>query len=99
VLTIATTHTQARYSLPTVIKSFRAVPEVRLELIQGTPQEIETLLHNGGADIGIASERLSNDSTLAAFPGSAGTTACWSLKIIPYCKPLLLRLKRSAVGR
>jgi LysR family cys regulon transcriptional activator len=69
VLTIATTHTQARYSLPTVIKSFRALfPEVRLELIQGTPQEIETLLHNGGADIGIASERLSNDSTLAAFP-------------------------------
>lgn len=69
VLTIATTHTQARYSLPTVIKSFRALfPEVRLELIQGTPQEIESLLHNGGADIGIASERLSNDSALAAFP-------------------------------
>lgn len=69
VLTIATTHTQARYSLPTVIKSFRALfPEVRLELIQGTPQEIESLLHNGVADIGIASERLSNDSALAAFP-------------------------------
>lgn len=69
VLTIATTHTQARYSLPTVIKSFRALfPEVRLELIQGTPQEIESLLHNGGADIGIASERLSNDSALVAFP-------------------------------
>lgn len=69
VLTIATTHTQARYSLPSVIKSFRALfPEVRLELIQGTPHEIETLLHNGGADIGIASERLSNDSALVAFP-------------------------------
>jgi len=69
VLTIATTHTQARYSLPPVIKSFRALfPEVRLELIQGTPQEIETLLHNGGADIGIASERLSNDAALVAFP-------------------------------
>ncbi|WP_318358009.1 HTH-type transcriptional regulator Cbl [Enterobacter sp.] len=69
VLTIATTHTQARYSLPPVIKSFRTLfPEVRLELIQGTPQEIESLLHNGGADIGIASERLSNDPTLAAFP-------------------------------
>ncbi|SQC44717.1 alkanesulfonate utilization operon LysR-family regulator CbI [Klebsiella pneumoniae] len=36
--------------------------------MQGTPQEIEALLHNGGADIGIASERLSNDPTLAAFP-------------------------------
>ncbi len=36
VLTIATTHTQARYSLPEVIKAFRELfPEVRLELIQG----------------------------------------------------------------
>ncbi|TNV13118.1 HTH-type transcriptional regulator Cbl [Buttiauxella sp. B2] len=69
VLTIATTHTQARYSLPTVIKSFRALfPEVRLELIQGTPQEIETLLHNGTADIGIASERLSTDPSVVAYP-------------------------------
>ena len=69
VLTIATTHTQARYSLPPVIKAFRELfKDVRLELIQGTPQEIETLLHNGGADIGIASERLSNDPTLVAFP-------------------------------
>ena len=68
-LTIATTHTQARYSLPPVIKVFRELfPEVRLELIQGTPQEIEVLLQNGGADIGIASERLSNDPLLVAFP-------------------------------
>jgi DNA-binding transcriptional LysR family regulator len=65
VLTIATTHTQARYSLPPVIKAFRELfPDVRLELIQGTPQEIEVLLQNGGADIGIASERLSNDPLL-----------------------------------
>ncbi|MDR3105418.1 MAG: HTH-type transcriptional regulator Cbl [Yokenella regensburgei] len=69
VLTIATTQTQARYSLPPVIKAFRELySDVRLELIQGTPQEIETLLRNGGADIGIASERLSNDPLLAAFP-------------------------------
>ena len=69
VLTIATTHTHARSSLPTVIKAFREIfPDVRLELIQGTPQEIEVLLHNGGADIGIASERLSNDPLLVAFP-------------------------------
>jgi len=67
VLTIATT--QARYSLPPVIKAFRELfPDVRLELIQGTPQEIDVLLQNGGADIGIASERLSNDPLLVAFP-------------------------------
>ena len=48
VLTIATTHTQARYSLPPVIKAFREIFEdVRLELIQGTPQEIDALLHSG----------------------------------------------------
>jgi len=69
VLTIATTHTQARYSLPVVIKAFRSLfPEVRLELIQGTPQEIETLLHSGAADIGIASERLSTDPSMVAYP-------------------------------
>lgn len=49
VLTIATTHTQARYSLPAVIKAFRELfPEVRLELIQGTPQEIDVLLQMAG---------------------------------------------------
>ena len=47
VLTIATTHTQARYSLPAVIKAFRELfPEVRLELIQGTPQEIDRWHHS-----------------------------------------------------
>jgi LysR family cys regulon transcriptional activator len=78
VLTIATTHTQARYSLPPVIKAFRELFPTCVLRVQGTPQEIEALLHNGGADIGIASERLSNDPTLVAFPGSAGITACWS---------------------
>lgn len=34
----------------------------------GTPREIATLLQNGEADIGIASERLSNDPQLVAFP-------------------------------
>lgn len=69
VLTIATTHTQARYSLPAVIKTFREhYPGVRLELIQGTPAEIDALLQSGAADIGIASERLNNDPQLVAYP-------------------------------
>ncbi|MFD1802545.1 HTH-type transcriptional regulator Cbl [Mixta tenebrionis] len=69
VLTIATTHTQARYSLPGVIKAFRALwPQVRLELKQGSPQEIVTMVVAGEADIGIASEQLVNQPTLAAFP-------------------------------
>ncbi|WP_215846447.1 HTH-type transcriptional regulator Cbl [Candidatus Pantoea bituminis] len=69
ILTIATTHTQARYSLPRVIKAFRQLyPNVRLELNQGSPQEIVTMLLAGEADIGIASEQLVNNSSLAAFP-------------------------------
>jgi len=69
ILTIATTHTQARYSLPKVIKAFRQLyPNVRLELNQGSPQEIVTMLLAGEADIGIASEMLVSNSSLAAFP-------------------------------
>ncbi|ROR14688.1 HTH-type transcriptional regulator Cbl [Erwinia sp. JUb26] len=69
VLTIATTHTQARYSLPKVIKAFRALyPHVRLELNQGSPQEIASMLVAGEADIGIASEQVVNNPALAAFP-------------------------------
>ncbi|AGB82031.1 HTH-type transcriptional regulator cbl [Serratia rubidaea] len=68
-LHIATTHTQARYSLPRVIKEFRALyPRVRVVLNQGTPEEIAAMLASGEADIGIASERLINDDALAAFP-------------------------------
>lgn len=69
VLTIATTHTQARYSLPNVVKAFRALwPQVRLELNQGSPQEIVAMVAAGEADIGIASEQLVNQPALAAFP-------------------------------
>lgn len=69
VLTIATTHTQARYSLPKVIKAFRALyPGVRLELQQGSPQEVLAMLLSGQADIGIASEKLINDPAVASFP-------------------------------
>ncbi|OON39764.1 transcriptional regulator Cbl [Izhakiella australiensis] len=69
VLTIATTHTQARYSLPRIIKAFRALwPNVRLELNQGSPQEIVAMLLAGEADIGIASEQLTNHEGISAFP-------------------------------
>lgn len=69
VLTIATTHTQARYSLPRIIKAFRQLyPNVRLELNQGSPQEIVNMLLAGEADVGIASEQLVNHPGLAAFP-------------------------------
>ena len=68
-LVIATTHTQARYALPEVIKSFKAAyPKVHLVLHQGSPREIAELLTAGEADIAIATEWLSNVPEIATFP-------------------------------
>ena len=56
-LTIATTHTQARYVLPNVIKTFvTAYPGVRLVLKQGDPEEICALVDSGDADLAIGTE-------------------------------------------
>lgn len=68
-LTIATTHTQARYALPRVIAAFkRSYPRVHLKLHQGSPQEITDLLLGGEADIAIATEGLGQVPEFAAFP-------------------------------
>lgn len=56
-LSIATTHTQARYVLPPVIKDFSlAYPQVKLELHQGSPRQVCDMVLNGDADIAIATE-------------------------------------------
>jgi LysR family cys regulon transcriptional activator len=56
-LSVLTTHTQARYALPRVVKRFVArYPAVRLSLRQGTPSQIWQLVADGEADIAIASE-------------------------------------------
>lgn len=69
ILTIATTHTQACYSLPDKIKLFRELyPNIRVVLNQGTPEEIRAMVSAGTADLGIASEVLSNSEALRAFP-------------------------------
>lgn len=63
VLTVGTTHTQARYVLPRVIESFvRQYPEVRLVLKQGDPEDICALVDMGEADMAIGTE------TVRAFP-------------------------------
>ncbi|MFY0665346.1 MAG: CysB family HTH-type transcriptional regulator [Natronospirillum sp.] len=69
-LRIATTHTQARYALPSVLKAFQSkFPKVRLELHQCSPEEIVTMLKSGDVDVGIATEALlSNSTTFACFP-------------------------------
>jgi LysR family cys regulon transcriptional activator len=67
-LTIATTHTQARYALPPVIARFKQdFPRVHLVLLQGSPTEIVSLLQSGEADIGIATEALEGIETFATL--------------------------------
>ncbi|MFC3913624.1 HTH-type transcriptional regulator Cbl [Pseudaeromonas sharmana] len=68
-LHVTTTHTQARYALPRVVKEFRSqFPQVQLELHQGGPDEIVRLLQAGETDIGISSERLDQADGIVAFP-------------------------------
>lgn len=40
------------------------------------------MLLAGEVDVGIASEMLANNNSLAAFPGSAGIMHCWSRAIM-----------------
>jgi LysR family cys regulon transcriptional activator len=68
-LTVATTHTQARYVLPRVVQAFRnAFPDVRIALQQSSPEHIAEWVISGKADIGIATEGLSQFEELVSFP-------------------------------
>ncbi|MES2533049.1 MAG: CysB family HTH-type transcriptional regulator [Pseudomonadota bacterium] len=69
VLSIAATHSQARYALPVAVQEFRGrFPEVRLHLRQGSPKQIAQMLLDGEADVGIATEALSDYPQLVALP-------------------------------
>lgn len=68
-LTVVTTHTQARYALPRVVTQFKqAFPKVHLVLHQASPTEIVTMLQDGRADIGIATESLAGVPDFVSFP-------------------------------
>jgi LysR family cys regulon transcriptional activator len=68
-LTIATTHTQARYALPPVVKQFiKRYPKVKLNLHQGNPTQIAQQVLDGEADIAIATESLALYDELATLP-------------------------------
>jgi len=68
-LSIATTHTQARYVLPDVIKSFiDEYPEVSLHMHQGTPMQISEMAADGTVDFAIATEALELFSDLIMMP-------------------------------
>ena len=68
-LTIAATHSQARYALPAAVRDFRqSHPKVRLHLHQGTPQQVAQMLLDGTADLGVATEALTQYDRLLALP-------------------------------
>jgi LysR family cys regulon transcriptional activator len=68
-LTLAATHTQARYALPSAVRDFRdAHPQVTLHLQQGSPRQIAEMVLAGQSDLGIATEALAEYPDFAALP-------------------------------
>ncbi|MFT3720673.1 CysB family HTH-type transcriptional regulator [Pseudorhodoferax sp.] len=95
-LSIAATHSQARYALPGAVQEFRLqFPNVRLHLHQGSPQQVAQMLLSGQADVGIATEALAQYPELVALPCYRWTHAV----VVPPRHPLLdgpLTLERLA---
>ncbi len=68
-LSIATTHTQARYALPAVVGRFiRHYPRVALAMHQGTPVQIAELASTGKVDFAIATEAMEHFENLVMLP-------------------------------
>ena len=68
-LSIATTHTQARYVLPQPVAKLRQIyPKVGIELHQGSPDQVAQMLMTDVAEIGIATESLSQYEDLVTLP-------------------------------
>jgi LysR family transcriptional regulator, cys regulon transcriptional activator len=85
-LSIAATHSQARYALPQVVKDFRdKFPKVTLHLRQGSPQQVAAMLLAGEADIGVATEALADYAQLVTLPCYRWTHSI----VVPPGHPLL----------
>lgn len=68
-LTIACTHTQARYTLPKVIPEFRKrFPKVHLSLVQGSPVQLAEMVLHEQADVAVATESLALTPGLVSMP-------------------------------
>jgi LysR family cys regulon transcriptional activator len=68
-LSIAATHTQARYVLPEPVAQLRRrFPKVQVSLHQGSPSEVVQMLLDGTADIGLATESLAEPEDLVSLP-------------------------------
>jgi LysR family cys regulon transcriptional activator len=84
-LSIATTHTQARYVLPEPVALLRRrYPKVNVTLHQGTPEQVARMLLDESADIGLATESLAGFEELVTLP-------CYSwqhMLVVPAAHPL-----------
>jgi len=68
-LSIATTHTQARYVLPESVAKLRlAYPKVNVSLHQGSPEQVARMLIEEVAEIGMATESLAGYADLVTLP-------------------------------
>ncbi|MFZ4479186.1 MAG: CysB family HTH-type transcriptional regulator [Rhodoferax sp.] len=85
-LTVAATHSQARYALPHVVRDFRDLfPQVSLHLHQGSPKQVAEMLLSGEADIGVATEALALYPQLVTLPCYRWTHSI----VVPPGHPLL----------
>ncbi len=89
-LTIATTHTQARYTLPKVVQRFRAAhPGVRLALLQGSPRQLAEMVLRDEADVAIATEAIADVDGLVSVP-----CFTWQhVAVVPKGHPLIAQAK------
>ena len=87
-LSIATTHTQARYVLPEPVAKLReAFPKVNVSLHQGSPDQVAQMLIDEIAEIGVATESLADYSELVTMP-------CYEwqhMLVLPIGHPLCLK--------
>jgi LysR family cys regulon transcriptional activator len=68
-LHIATTHTQAKYLLPTPIQRFRdKYPGIKIYMVQSSPDNLIENLHHHHADLAICTEKLDEDEKLVVQP-------------------------------
>jgi len=68
-LTLATTHTQARYVLPPIVREFmKRHPNVKVSLRQGSPTQVCEYVLAGEADIAIATEAIGEQNELVMLP-------------------------------
>ena len=89
-LAIATTHTQARYALPPIIRKFRnRFPKVHLHLHQGSPPQIAKLAASGEADFAIATEAMEHFDELVMLPSYH-----WNRCVLVQPEHPLTKLKR-----